>query len=945
MFENLQDTGLLHDSVLSALNRMNPSQEPELNWLSDLEDRFEVANIVSSETELETMKEELKSEKLSTMEAANIVASTVFVLTQKRMKETFSHEKVLEEQFYSHRRCHTTMFFNVLKSNGITCEKATAYYESVGSNFPPVDWKFYIMLCFQCEWSEYFVESALQLDSDILAIVVKNILNIDWNAEEHLKYYSLHMILQAIIWKFFIIEDPTLCSFPDSFSFSFPFVHADSKSQLENQELENNFSQNPLFQIFNVLLNQLFSFSISSLSNIDYIKIILHAYKTIFKLLRNIKTFKLNVVKELFLLNTLLKQCCFDSESQNIINSCKKEESIPLMHYYSNASWGVTESYLLFILCNYWNDTLKILSNKNETPFISLSENFPSNEEKRMLIKLCPFYADQFEENDFVISYLKSIINYNYPCASHAAVIILHHPNMREKDEILEILEKKASILKPLMINWDLIDVIAATESKEAKMRFKKLLHLMLSREFYANKRNIYNDTLKYMCLKYDMEDNFKLENFDNQLSVFTRKTMSLKEAEKCLLPLFVQSPKIVLETLIEQVLMQGSEGMDVIQILKLIPEACLYKDYLVTELEYYFSKEKLAIYEEKNMSILIESLMEIQAEEPLLDLNEFLQRCIIRNTLTNVNSLEFQFKCLIVAWKVLTNKNALIMSSDVYYSLIDKIRSFISTSIQFCNGKAKALAIATLPFLEKYQEHGFELTKDASKSRAEFDSCEFSSVDVYTSQLFGKKSYKDMFGDSDELCDSLWIWCCHFKDATLFQEILLKKIISYENLLDVLLTVLPHFTKEEWFESGHLIQEYFKHVDPATITCDMEWLLAKTDRQQYAAIRCLMDCYIYKPYQGHYFTACFTNTVTNLLIEAVPELYLNIFLDTCHIISITNANTLTLFLSFLVNIKKEIQKNLKDKNSKLFYNKMLYYGMKNLPDYQEKNSILQQFL
>ncbi|GFY47617.1 hypothetical protein TNIN_366251 [Trichonephila inaurata madagascariensis] len=104
------------------------------------------------------------------------------------------------------------------------------------------------------------------------------------------------------------------------------------------------------------------------------------------------------------------------------------------------------------------------------------------------------------------------------------------------------------------------------------------------------------------------------------------------------------------------------------------------------------------------------------------------------------------------------------------------------------------------------------------------------------------------------------------------------------------------------------------------------------------------MDCYIYILEDAqHYTTACFTNTVMDLLKQkASPDLYLNIFLDTCHLISVTD--TLTLQLSFLINIKKEIIEKLKDKHSKQFYNKMMYYGIKNLPDYQEKSSILQRF-
>lgn len=943
MFENLQDTCLLYNALSSITKQMNPPQESGPNSPPALEDNHEAADMVpSSDTASETLKEPEK--ELSEMEGAKLVASLVSALARKHIKNPLSHEEVLEKQFHINRRCHATMLYVALKSNGITCKEATFYFESIDSVFPPISWKFYFMLCFHCEWSEYFIESAMQLESDILDIVVNNILKIEWT-EEPLKYYSWHMVLQVIIWKFFIIEDPSLFDFPNSFSFSYPFTDANSVPETENQELTDNISQNPLSNTFKVFLNSLSSFSVSCRVNFYYNKIILHAYKTIFKLLRKLKTSEKNVVRELFLLNTLLKQCCFEKESKGVIKSYKKGEMVSLMHYYSNASWKITEDYLLFILCSYWNDTLKILSDVDTAPCASLAEHFPSNEEKSRLISICSFYADEFEEDDgYDVNYLKSIIIYNYPCATNAAVVILHHPKIREKEEILQILESKASELKPMIIYQELIDVIAETESKETRIRFVKLLHLILSQATCAYSVSIYNDALKYMCQKHDMNDHFKLENFDDQLAAFSRKIMSLKEAEKCLLPLFIQSPTIVLKTLIEQILRCGSEGMHMIQFLTLVPMACVYRNALVTELEYYFSKEKLELYEEKNILKFFESLIDIEGVESLLNLNEFFQKCFIENDFKKMSRLHVNYDCLIVALKVLTNKNALKISMKVYRCLIDKICSIISTNIQLANGKTKAVAIAMLPLLEKYQEHG--KIKDAHELGLDFGSNPFSTIlHVYASQLYENRSYKDIPGASEELCDSLWIWCCHFKDATQFQNIILKKTIPYNSLLEVIITVLPHLTKEEWLESTHLIEEYFKYVDPASVPWDMPWLLSETDHQLYSVIRCLMDCYIPVVAKVQYYTtACFTNTVMNLLKEkASPELYLNIFLDTCHLISVTN--TLTLHVSYISNIKKQIEeKTIKNKLFNQFYNRIMYYGVKNLPDHKEKDYILQHF-
>ncbi|GFQ77746.1 uncharacterized protein TNCT_622021 [Trichonephila clavata] len=333
--------------------------------------------------------------------------------------------------------------------------------------------------------------------------------------------------------------------------------------QTGSQELADDFSQSPLFDVYKILLNHLFSFSFSSAGNVCYIKIILHAYKTIFKMLRRLKTSEKNVVRELFVLNTLLKQCCFEKESRDAIKSYKKENNIFLRHYYTTASWKITGEYLLFVLCNYWNETLKILSEKDKTPLSSLVECFPSNEERNCLINICSLYSDQFKENDFVTEVLKCIIICNYPCATNAALVILRQPKLRGKENILQILERKPSIFKAGMIYQKLIDVISETESKETRIRFLKMLHLILHQSARTYSDSLYNDALRYMCQKHDMKNHFKFDNFDDELAAFSQKKMSFKEIKKCLVPLFIQSPTIVLKTVIKQALMYGSDGIN----------------------------------------------------------------------------------------------------------------------------------------------------------------------------------------------------------------------------------------------------------------------------------------------------------------------------------------------------------------------------------------------
>ncbi|GFW98745.1 uncharacterized protein TNCV_2251081 [Trichonephila clavipes] len=504
------------------------------------------------------------------------------------------------------------------------------------------------------------------------------------------------------------------------------------------------------------------------------------------------------------------------------------------------------------------------------------------------------------------------------------------------------------------MIYQKLIDVIVETESKETRMRFLKILHLVLYQCAHKYTTSLYNDTLKYMCQKYDMKNYFKLDSFDDDLAAFSQKK-SYKQIRKCLIPLFIQSPTIVLKTVIKQALMYGSEGINGIGALQFVPMACLYKNSLVTELEYYFSKEKLKICERKNLSKLIRSLMKIQVfYKPLLNLDEFFQKCFIENNLIHINRLLVNYECLAVALKVLTDRNALKISSEVYHHLVDKIFSFISKSIQLKHGRAKEMAIATLPLLEKCEEHGRGLIQDTHEHGFDFRLNPFSSIlHVYASQLSREKSYKDIPGASDELCGSLWTWCCHFKDASLFQKVTSKERVRYASLMDVIYTVLPHFTKEEWFETARLLKEYFKFANPAVVQSSIPAVLPQTDHKQYAVIRSLMDCYAYiTPGDQLYLVACFTNTVMNLLKEkASPELYLNVFLDTCHLISINN--TLTLHLPFLSSIKKEIYKKLTQKHSKYskqYYNIMMYHGLKDdlfkgkFNSTQQQNNFIKNF-
>ncbi|PRD30250.1 UNVERIFIED_CONTAM: hypothetical protein NCL1_26991 [Trichonephila clavipes] len=45
-----------------------------------------------------------------------------------------------------------------VRFNGISCAQATFYFHGIEDVFPYMSWKFYVVLSFHCEWSEYFVE-------------------------------------------------------------------------------------------------------------------------------------------------------------------------------------------------------------------------------------------------------------------------------------------------------------------------------------------------------------------------------------------------------------------------------------------------------------------------------------------------------------------------------------------------------------------------------------------------------------------------------------------------------------------------------------------------------------------------------------------------------------------------------------------------------------------
>ncbi|XP_055947991.1 uncharacterized protein LOC129981252 isoform X2 [Argiope bruennichi] len=911
MFGNEQDTGLLLNSLLSAVKS------------------------IQSEESYKKREFDLENED----DAVTIISSTINSLT--RGVRTNSTEETLDKQLHLQRRCHAAIFFTVLRSNGINCAEANKYYESIVHTFPTLSWKFYMKLNFRCKWSEYFIECSKELQPNILATVLNKILYVEWNEEEHLKYYSWHTVLQAIIWKFFIIEDSSLSSSQDSYTFAFPFVSSNVETGAPGSTSKmdkDSFANSQILHSFNNLLNLLDAALISSLSSFDFIKIILHAYKTVFRLLSKVKTCEKDVIKELFRLNNLIETCCLNKESLDVIKAIlqRKDEQIPLSHYYTLTSWEISGNYLIFLLCNYWDDILKLTSEEINTPYISLKECFPQSDRKESFRNLSPFFKTNFEKDDshYVLS-LKIIITLHYPCATRAAVILLLHPEIRELDDVLKILEGVIEKLDSLEIYPVLADTVTTAQSKDAKMRLLNLFFKTLS----GLPGKIYNDALGHILNHYGVNDHFQLNDFNDQLDCFTRKMLSNDEAEKCLLPLFIQSPRDVIKRLIEQALLQGSKEITVVDILKQIPIACLYSNTLVEELKPYFIKDEVVVKEMQNMIHLIESLMEIHAETPIVDFEMFLQEIIIPAIAAERN-ISFTLECLKVSANILVPKNALKIKTGVLLLLINCLNNVVSKCIQFGDGKIKELAVTTLSILESS-----EVITDTLKTICH-DDASFSyspCVLVYNRKLLGVTSYQELKGVESKLNDSLWLWCCNNKVSNLFQETILEKKITYEDLISILISVLPHLTKEEWFESARLIREYVKYSN-LDVSCTMPWLLPKSDPQLYAVIRCLMDSYYFSLEKGvfdlYYMSNCFTNTMQKILSEEVDlHLYLNVFLDVCHL-TLNNADEIyTSLLPFLLNVKRTVEDKCKDKHLKVIYLQLLCDGIKGLPNSEEKLS------
>ncbi|GIY95710.1 uncharacterized protein CEXT_540771 [Caerostris extrusa] len=432
------------------------------------------------------------------------------------------------------------------------------------------------------------------------------------------------------------------------------------------------------------------------------------------------------------------------------------------------------------------------------------------------------------------------------------------------------------------------------------------------------------------------------------QLATFTRKTMTVDEAKKLFHPLIIQSPKKVLKTLIEQALLRGPKEINLSQIFLYMPTVCLFEDFLVSELLCYLSKDELLDNERKNLMQVIQIIMEVSCCTMIINFDAFLEKCIIPNLSNSDNKLYFTIECLNISLKVFTEQKEIYISSSIYVSFIKSLCSKMDVSIKSGNGMLKELIVTAFYYLEKMQnpcssiEEKINLKSDLSHFPV--------TTRIYVAKLLEINSYEDLTrSESEELSEELWIWCCHHKDKALFHKCILNKVLSEMDLIQILMKTLPHCSKDEWLESANLIKELLMDSNHATILSNTPWLLPKCDHQVYGIIRCFMDCYyfLHEDQQTgnlQYITNCFSNTIMNLLSTQVDEhIFLNVFLAVCHLCSVCESGV-TLLSSFLLRIQQLLQLICKDKDLRGYYLKLLYHGVKYIPDFDEKNSILEKF-
>ncbi|XP_035206115.1 uncharacterized protein LOC118181152 isoform X2 [Stegodyphus dumicola] len=873
MFEHKQDTWMLYHSLLSAANKTNTDQE------------------VNNECYLDNSKDTVE-----------IIAGTVKTILTYNLQNVKNELEILEIQVHINRRTHAALFLTLLRSHGISCEEADRFYETIASIFPTFDCKLYVQLCYECSWSEYFIEvgnienyfhCAKQLPSNILAVLIRKLLDISWD-EENFLYYTWHIILEVLIHKF--CESEKCSALAKCYPFHYKFICsekppvcittnyiADDSMSVDpsaniNTENHNNMNfaysyDNDLMDLYKSLYQNLCSKPEQGTETITFVNILLHACKTLFKFYKKIIFEKItHVPEEIMKLQTLLEHFLQIESVQMILKSAISVNADCLLtHTFMMESWGINECYLTFLTFYSLKDLKEFFHSQSE---LANFEDMTSNIKTKILhtpvfeilISLNPLLKEDLSEYmDSHMPLLLNTIKYHYPSASVAAEIILMHPEIWEGDNVISTLEENTYCLDPEKTYALLINCAMNVKSDTVKISVVKLLLKVLSEA----SADIYNEALQYILKTYGFTEKLRLPDFCIQLDQFTRKTLSCQEAASFLLPLFIQSPKVVLENVIEQAVLKASKDNAVIQTLKYVPSLCKYQSSdedippLIEVLAQYYLKAQLKLDEWKDLMILTENLIKVHAENNILSIDLFLTQCIMPGLkVEDVRKADFPLECLNVSFSILLEKNALCMTSRTFIMFAKTIIQIINDCIQSSCGRLKEIAANVLALMGKLQNFA-GILDDSSKAELwlEVSSCN-PIVFLYSIEILPLNL------DMNELSLELaWMWSCITKDINFYEDKIATCGISYISLLNILIPLLLHSSKSEWLDSAHFIKIYLKHAEnKRKANENMPWVFPKNNSSTYLVFTCLLDCLHFilldKPTEIAYIISCFSNTV-----------------------------------------------------------------------------------
>ncbi|XP_054713127.1 uncharacterized protein LOC129222626 [Uloborus diversus] len=918
MFECHLDTNLLVTS-LSSYNKLNKEKECQLN-----------------------------------LDAATGVCTTVNKILVMKLR-TLTDEEVLKEYFNINRRLHSVVFFGALRSCGIVSSEADAYYESIIHIVPVIEWKFYIFLVFKCQWSCHFFECVQKLPVDVLKTVFNQ--TVGASQIEELKSFSLHLLLELILRSLCFNtknELPEECPF----SFNFSCINSISAEKSENVTEESRKLQYLMEKQEDVL--KILQFN--EQTNSEYLWVHMHALKTLF---RNLNKVEIDYAISLFdkvsplckvaiqyiSSNTSLEMLCSAMEKQVKFNSIKTDG------IYVDASWGIDETYLTFIIYYYWTDfERKISSIKlcTDTTISSVNEFMLETGIKAFQNILCTINPLLSKSSAWVqnIDFLLYILRNNFPCAQRAGEVLLSDPCVLN-DNIISSLNSCYTFLDVFQIYPLLVNAVMELKDKNEKNSMKFELLTLLYRMLAQSPSEIYDEVLKYIIFNFGHYEDFSMPEFSSQVKQLQCKALSIEEAKTILLPLFIQSPEMMLNYVVEEVLLQGYEGEVLIQVLKFIPSSCTYKyEYeesspLIDILKSYFEKDELTATEAKNLSVLVKLLLKVNLETKIFSLDTFFNACILLN-LESTNRIELILDCLNTSLEVLKDADNVPLGSSCLKDLFISLGTLINICIDSEMGKIKGLAARAIELLNdlelKHKILNDEFKMDIREALSNFHPAVIVYIDA---------SLKKDIDFSKLPITSLWILCCASKTTSFLDEACIEKL-SYTDLLNTLIQLLPHFSSSEWLHSVDLIKLCMAHSSLAKEALQNVDLLFEFSEEHlflYASIKCLIESvgFLLQDFVGdlHFLCSCFTNTLMTTIKEekCINFMFLlNLFLDLCSLVSNIGAENFSLFSSALIDLAKMIT-STSDAECLRDTEEIIIQALKHLPDAEQEDSLLQKLI